>query len=41
MGICTGVAGTAFGSLDAWGLQLANANRAIRSRDEKPLGSGL
>jgi hypothetical protein len=31
--ICAGVLGAAFGSIDALGLQLANMNRAITSRD--------
>jgi hypothetical protein len=33
MGICAGVVGTAFGWLDALGLQLAEVKRATSSRE--------
>jgi hypothetical protein len=38
VGVCAGVAGAAFGSLDAFGLQLANMNRATSSREQTTTG---
>jgi len=41
MGICAWGAGTAFGSLDAFGLQLASKKRATTSAEQMTRRSGL
>jgi len=41
VGACAGAAEAAFGSLDAFGLQLADMKRATSSREQRTLLSGL